>query len=137
MTDISSALETALERVGDRWTLLVVAALLDGPRRFGDLQEAVPGVASNILTSRVRSLEQHGLVVRRPSPGRPPRVHYTLTDRGLALAGALRTLATWEHQSGGAETPRHPACGTPMESRWWCPTCALPADPDEVEAYWV
>jgi acetylornithine/succinyldiaminopimelate/putrescine aminotransferase len=58
----TSPLATALERVGDRWTLLVVEALLEGPRRFGDLREEVTGIAPNILSARLRKLESQGVV---------------------------------------------------------------------------
>src|SRR5437870_50093 len=66
-----SALELALERVGDRWSLLVVDALLEGPRRYGELQEAVSGIAPNILAERLRRLEREGVVVGRPYQERP------------------------------------------------------------------
>ena len=62
-----SALADALATIGDRWTLLVIAALLDGPRRFGDLQEEVERIAPNVLTQRLRQLERNALVVARPS----------------------------------------------------------------------
>ena len=61
-----TALAEALERVGDRWTLLIVEALLDGPRRFGDLLDQVKGIAPNILTQRLRHLERQAVVVSRP-----------------------------------------------------------------------
>jgi DNA-binding HxlR family transcriptional regulator len=128
----TEALETALRRVGDRWTLLVVAALLEGPRRFGELAEAVPGVATNVLTSRLRELERHGLVVAAPYSERPLRVEYRLTAAGTELAGALRLLAAW---AGSGEGPRHAACGTEVEVRWWCPTCQRVAGDEDEE--WV
>src|SRR5918993_3855411 len=93
----TSALAEALERVGDRWTLLVVEALLDGPRRFGDLQDDVPGIAPNILSQRLRHLERVALVVSRAYSERPPRFVYELTSAGEELAGALRLLA---HRGG-------------------------------------
>ncbi|MFL5955872.1 MAG: winged helix-turn-helix transcriptional regulator, partial [Solirubrobacterales bacterium] len=71
-----SPLADALARVGDRWTLLVVGALIEGPRRFGDLQEAVPGIAPNILSARLRQLERQALVVATPYQQRPPRFVY-------------------------------------------------------------
>ena len=123
----SSALEEAVARVGDRWVLLIVSALLDGPRRFNDLQADVAGIAPNILTQRLRTLEQHGVVVATPYCERPPRFVYQLTAAGAELAGALRLLAQW----GAGQAPdtveplRHPACGTPLEARWYCPTCGL------------
>src|SRR5947208_5620513 len=83
-------LEGALASVGDRWTLLVVAALLEGPRRFGDLQRELSGIAPNVLSHRLRHLEQQGLVLAQPYCKRPPRFVYELTEGGRGLAGALR-----------------------------------------------
>jgi DNA-binding HxlR family transcriptional regulator len=129
-----TALAEALERVGDRWTLLVVEALLDGPLRFGDLQEAVGGIAPNILTQRLRHLERQALVVARPYSERPPRFVYELTSGGHELAGALRLLADWgARQAESAEPLRHSLCGTELEARWWCPSCQLPVNDDAAE----
>ena len=120
-----SPLEEAVARVGDRWALLIVSALLDGPRRFNDLQADVAGIAPNVLSQRLRTLEQHGVVVASPYSERPPRFVYQLTAAGAELAGALRLLAQWgAGQSPDAVEPlRHAACGTPYEARWYCPTC--------------
>ena len=90
-----SPLEAALERVGDRWSLLLVEALLGGPRRFNELGEAVPGIAPNILTDRLRRLERERIVVATPYQERPPRMSYALTADGQDLASALRLLADW------------------------------------------
>src|SRR5690242_238269 len=120
----SSPLAEALTRVGDRWTLLVVDALLAGPHRFNDLLGQIPGIAANILSDRLRRLERDGLVVARPYSQRPPRATYQLTGEGGELAGALRLLAHWGTRHADPDgTPRHPACGTPIEARWYCPTC--------------
>ncbi len=130
----TSALSEALATVGDRWTLLAVAALLDGPRRFGDLGRELPGIAPNILSARLRRLEQAALVVAEPYQERPTRFVYELTAPGRELAGALRLLADWggRHREE-AESPRHGVCGSPLEARWWCPTCeqALEAADDD------
>jgi DNA-binding HxlR family transcriptional regulator len=123
-----TALAEALERVGDRWTLLVVEALLDGPRRFGDLQEALPGIAPNILTARLRQLERQALAVSQPYSERPPRSVYELTSAGHELAGALRLLADWGARQSEAEPLRHALCGSALEARWWCPSCGLAVD---------
>jgi DNA-binding HxlR family transcriptional regulator len=135
MTDPSpSPLADALARVGDRWTLLVVGALMDGPRRFGDLQSDVPGIAPNILIQRLRHLEREALVVARPYSERPPRMVYELSAPGRELAGALRLLADWgARNSDAAEPARHGACGTPLEVRWFCPTCERTVDEDEAD----
>lgn len=122
-------LEAALDRVGDRWSLLVVEALLDGPRRFGELGEALPGIAPNILTDRLRRLDRSGIVRSAPYQQRPTRLAYDLTADGRDLASTLRLLADWgARRSADAEALRHATCGTPLEARWYCPTCAVPVD---------
>src|SRR5438067_1013735 len=90
-----SPLAEALASVGDRWTLLIVAALLDGPRRFGDLEKELQGIAPNVLSQRLRNLESQGLVRAERYSERPPRFVYELAASGRELAGALRLLADW------------------------------------------
>ena len=122
-------LEAALDRVGDRWSLLVVEALLDGPRRFGELGEVLPGIAPNILTERLRRLGQAGIVRSTPYQERPTRLAYGLTVAGRDLASALRLLADWGgRRSSDADPIRHETCGTPLEARWYCPTCTVVVD---------
>lgn len=133
--DQATPLELALERVGDRWSLLIVEALLDGSRRFNELQEGV-GIAPNILTDRLRRLEREGVVLARPYSDRPPRADYSLTAAGRDLAGALRLLADWgSRRSENADPLRHDLCGTALEARWYCPTCTVVVeDPATTEA---
>jgi DNA-binding HxlR family transcriptional regulator len=136
----SSPLAEALTRVGDRWTLLVVQALLTGPRRFNDLLDQIPGIAPNILSERLKRLEREALLVARPYSERPPRAVYELTADGKDLAGALRLLAHWgAGHTDPAKAPHHPACGTPIEARWYCPTCDVLVDgePQHAEARFV
>jgi DNA-binding HxlR family transcriptional regulator len=129
-----AALADALSAVGDRWTLLLIAALLDGPRRFGELQSDVEGIAPNVLTDRLRQLERKALVVTSAYSQRPPRFVYELSAAGKELAGALRLLAGWGARHGErAAAPTHDICGTPMEVRWWCPTCERPVSDEEGE----
>ena len=139
--DASSPLAEALARVGDRWTLLVVEALLDGPCRFNDLLGQIPGIAANILSERLKRLEREALLVARPYSERPPRAAYELTAEGKELAGALRLLAHWgAGHADPAQAPRHSACGTPIEARWYCPTCDRLVDdhePDQAEVHFI
>src|ERR671911_1340810 len=100
-TPDETALAAALSSVGDRWTLLVVSALLDGPRRFGDLQAEVTGIAPNVLSQRLRRLENEGLVIAQPYSERPPRFVYELSEAGRGLAGVLRLLADWGARHSG------------------------------------
>jgi DNA-binding HxlR family transcriptional regulator len=125
----ATPLAEALARVGDRWTLLVVEALLAGPLRFNDLADQIPGIAASILSERLKRLERDALVVARPYSERPPRAAYQLTAVGADLAGALRLLSDWAaRHTDASETRRHSACGTPLQARWYCPTCDHLAD---------
>ena len=127
-----SPLEDAVARVGDRWTLLIVDALLDGPRRFNELADVVVGIAPNILTQRLRKLERDALVLARPYSDRPPRFMYELTERGRELAGALRLLAQWGARGADDGEPlRHAVCGTPVTARWYCDSCGRAVDEGE------
>jgi DNA-binding HxlR family transcriptional regulator len=134
-----SPLARALDRVGDRWSLLVVDALLDGPRRFGELSERVDGIAPNILTARLRRLEREGLVVAVPYSRRPLRLSYELTRAGHELADALAQLAAWGASTEGMPAPRHhDLCGTALELRAWCPTCERVVDhAEEADLRWL
>lgn len=126
-----SPLAGALARVGDRWTLLIVDALLGGPARFGDLAAAVAGIAPNILSDRLRRLEANGLLLSLPYSERPPRREYRLTGSGAGLAGALRLLTAWGAHDAGTGGAEHRTCGTALEARWFCPTCDRAVADDE------
>ncbi|MGH9058833.1 MAG: winged helix-turn-helix transcriptional regulator [Acidimicrobiales bacterium] len=119
--------------VGDRWTLLVVSALLGGPRRFGDVLAELDGLAPNVLSRRLDHLQRESLVVAVPYSHRPRRVLYQLSASGAELAGALHLLAQWGAGRGGAAGIYHSTCGTPLEARWYCPTCARTVDGARVD----
>ena len=125
----TSPLADALARVGDRWTLLVVAALLEGEKRFNELSDELDGIAPNVLSGRLKLLGEQGLVVARAYSERPPRFVYELSASGRELAGALRLLADWGARAGGDTEPlRHARCGAALEPRWWCPDCEQVVD---------
>jgi DNA-binding HxlR family transcriptional regulator len=121
-------LSEALEAIGDRWSLAVIANLLDGPLRFGELQERLPAISPNVLSQRLRALAQSGLLLSSPYSLRPPRFLYELTSAGAELVGPLRLLDDWGARLAGAATdpPRHDACETALELRWYCPSCEQP-----------
>ncbi|MGZ8474868.1 MAG: winged helix-turn-helix transcriptional regulator [Candidatus Limnocylindria bacterium] len=132
MAEPQTPLAAALERVGDRWSLLLIEALLAGPRRFGELSTDVAGIAPNILSERLKRLEGERIIRATPYSERPPRFTYALSAEGMELAGVLRLLADWGSRgSAHAEPMRHGACGTPVEARLWCPTCARSIDEAE------
>ncbi len=85
----------ALATVGDRWSLAVIDAVLGGSHRFGQILEAVPGLAPNILSQRLSRLEAAGLIVARAYQQRPPRFVYQATRRADALAAAIEALRAW------------------------------------------
>ena len=130
----STPLAAALERVGDRWSLLIIEALLQGPKRFTELGSDLSGIATNTLSDRLRRLEGERIIQVRPYEEHPPRAMYELTAEGHDLAGALRLLADWGSRGAPeAEPARHAVCGTPVEARWYCPTCDRPVEPPEAE----
>lgn len=104
------ALGYGLDRVGDRWSLLIVRELLLGSARFGELHSSLSGIATNLLTNRLRELERDGLVVRAGSDS--PTPGYELTAQGRALEPILREMAVWGMQyvdarrDGRAARPR-------------------------------
>jgi DNA-binding HxlR family transcriptional regulator len=122
----SPALAEALAAVGDRWTLLIVAALLSGARRFGELEAELRGIAPNVLSSRLRQLTEQRLVVAEPYSQRPERFVYELTEAGRELAGPVRLLTQWGARQTGAGTAVHAACGHSLEAVWYCRTCQEP-----------
>jgi DNA-binding HxlR family transcriptional regulator len=84
-----------LDRIGDRWTVLLVTALDGGPLRFGALATRVGGISQKMLTQTLRSLERDGFVTRTVYPQIPPRVDYELTPLGRSLLDPLRALEQW------------------------------------------
>ncbi len=86
---------TVLARIGDKWSVLVVMTLGDGPRRFTARKRAIGGVSQRMLTFTLRGLERDGLVTRTVFPSVPPRVEYELTDLGRSLREPVMALGTW------------------------------------------
>lgn len=95
----------ALDLVGERWALLVVRDLVLGPKRFTDLQADLPGIATNVLASRVRELERNGIVCRRTLAPPAAATVYELTDYGRELEPVLLALGRWGARSLGARRP--------------------------------
>jgi DNA-binding HxlR family transcriptional regulator len=135
----------AVNQIGDRWSLLVVEALLSGPRRFGELLDEIDGLAPNILSSRLKQLERDRLVTSEPYSERPRRHVYRLTAAGDELAGVVRLLTQWAASrhaasTGGPSTGglAHQTCGTPLEAQWFCPTCGAVVEAEQADdLYWV
>lgn len=84
-----------LSRIGDKWSVLIVGSLADGPRRFNELRRDIPSVSQRMLTLTLRGLERDGMVSRTVTPSIPPRVDYELTKLGRSLLGPVTALTDW------------------------------------------
>ena len=89
------AVSEILNRVGDKWSVLIVATLADGSKRFNELRREIPSISQRMLTLTLRGLERDGLVSRTVTPTIPPRVDYELTRLGRSLQGPVMALADW------------------------------------------
>jgi DNA-binding HxlR family transcriptional regulator len=94
----SCAMRQVLDRVGDKWTVLVIGLLEGGPVRFNRLKAALPGISQKVLTATLRSLERDGLVLREVQLAVPVRVEYSLTASGRTLIEPLRRLRDWSQE---------------------------------------
>jgi DNA-binding HxlR family transcriptional regulator len=90
-----------LDRIGDKWTVLVIGALMAGPLRFTALRQRVGGVAPKVLTQTLRAMERDGLLTRTVFAQVPPRVDYELTDLGVSLGGPIAVLTDWAESNVG------------------------------------
>lgn len=97
-----------LDRVGDKWSVLVIVELASGPRRFRQLQRAIDGISQRMLTLTVRRLERDGLVIRTVYPTVPAQVDYRLTETGASLTHLVKALAEWslDHRESIADARR-------------------------------
>ncbi len=91
-----------LARIGDKWSILVVSLLGDGPMRFNELRRRIGGISQRMLTLTLRGLERDGYLTRTVFPSVPPRVDYELTALGHSLLVPVRALGAWAVQNAGA-----------------------------------
>jgi DNA-binding HxlR family transcriptional regulator len=90
--------QQAVELVGRRWCGAIARELLAGPRRFSELERAIPDISPRLLTQRLRELDEEQIVRRLVEPGPPVQVRYELTEKGLDLGGAVSELERWAHR---------------------------------------
>jgi DNA-binding HxlR family transcriptional regulator len=124
--DQSCPVAKTLDIVGERWTLLIIRDLLLGAMRFQDVQQSLSGIAPNVLSDRLKTLETHGLVRREFYSDHPPRAAYVLTDIGRELGLVVLALGRWGTRHLGGKMSRvvvHQQCGHPVEVRHFCPHC--------------
>ncbi len=121
--DDDCGIREVLDRLGDRWTVLVVVELAKGVRRFRELERAIPGISQRMLTLTTRRLCRDGLVERTAYPTIPPQVDYRLTPVGQSLAETIGRLADWSRE--------HKAAMTAALELW---DAAYPGEPSEPAA---
>lgn len=102
LSENCQAVSEVLQRVGDKWTVLVVKTLGRGPMRFNELKRTIDGISQRMLTLTLRALERDGLVTRTVHPAVPPRVEYDLTQLGRSLIAPVTALAIWAIDHRGA-----------------------------------
>lgn len=95
VTNDCTQISAMLQRVGDKWTVLVIGALGAGPQRFSNLKRLIGGISQKMLTSTLRNLERDGFVHRTVTPTRPPRVDYSLSELGADLLVPVQSLGDW------------------------------------------
>jgi DNA-binding HxlR family transcriptional regulator len=114
----SAFIREVLDRIGDKWTVLVIGTLGDDLLRYSDLQASIPGISQRMLTVTLKALERDGLLARYAYPEVPPRVEYELTALGRSLLDAVRALAGWaatHHEDVAAHRLRHERTGVGRE----------------------
>ncbi len=98
--DPECEVRTILDRIADKWSLLVICVLADGTKRFGELRRDIDGISQRMLTLTLRQLEREGLVTRTVFPVVPPRVDYELTALGSTLLDTIQALVAWAGKHG-------------------------------------
>jgi DNA-binding HxlR family transcriptional regulator len=127
------AIARALEVIGERWTLLIVRDALFGVRRFSDFHAHLD-VPKAVLSERLSSLVEHGILERHPDPEHPRRHFYELTDAGRQLWPVLNALRVWgdHNRYPNSRLFRHATCGTQLDERAGCPACHLTPPPEDI-----
>ena len=98
----------ALDLIGDRWSLLVVRDLILGKRRFAEFLESPEGIPTNILADRLKRLVEYGIATSTPYSEHPPRLEYSLTEKGEGLRPVIREMVEWGVRYAGGRRPRLP-----------------------------
>ncbi len=116
-----------LEIVGERWTLLIVRDLMAGPLRFQQLRQSLAGISPNLLSERLKRLENHGILQRQVGEDHPPQSSYSLTAKGRELSTAVGALFTWGVRHLDTEIRLvHEACSGEVDVVFFCETCRTP-----------
>jgi DNA-binding HxlR family transcriptional regulator len=133
----SCSVASALEVIGERWSLLIIRDVFLGVRRFDEIQGDL-GIARNVLQTRLTRLVDQGVLERRLYQERPPRYEYRLTDKGLDLWPTLVALLQWGNRYAAPDGPpvllEHRDCGGTVDEHRTCATCGAKLSPRDVRA---
>ena len=129
------SLASALEVIGERWTLLIIRDAFYGVQRFNDFQAHLD-IPKSVLSQRLTALVQEGVLERRPDPQHAGRTLYALTAAGRDLWPAVNALLSWgaRHRRPNSRVFRHSLCGTELDARGNCPACQLTPLPEDILA---
>jgi DNA-binding HxlR family transcriptional regulator len=138
LSDLHCSVARTLDVIGERWTMLVLRDAFNGVRRFEGFSRSLP-IARNVLTARLRTLVDHGVLERTRYQERPPRYEYRLTERGRDLYPVLVGMLQWgDRYLAGADGPpvdlRHRDCGAPLEAVVVCAGCGKPVTSRDARA---
>lgn len=98
-TQYCEGVREVLGFIGDKWSVLIIVILNDGPRRFNELKSSIDGISQRMLTRNLRTLERSGILNRTVEPSVPPSVHYALTPLGKTLIKPMQTIAEWAYEN--------------------------------------
>lgn len=128
--NLSCNIAKTLDIIGDRWSLLIVRELLRGTNKFNEIKEALDGIAPNILSDRLRALEEEGIVTSHLYVKHPPRFAYELTAKGRELRHVLNALAIWGNQFLDKKYYKvvHSACQHEVDPAYYCHHCEKVTD---------
>lgn len=125
----------SLNLLGDRWTLLILYAVMHGNDTYKQLQMALPGIASNLLSERLKSLEEDGLIKSKLYQEHPPRYCYSLTEAGKDLHLVFHSIMLWgeKHLTTCYKQLVHSECGHSVRLKYYCETCGREVSREELE----
>lgn len=103
MAEETCPVTTTLSIIGGRWTMLILRDLFGGTRRFGELRKSLAGISPRTLSARLKFLEQEGIITRKVYPEVPPKVEYSLTERGRTLGRIIKGLKDWGREHSGKQ----------------------------------
>ena len=132
--NLPCSIAQSLNIIGDKWTLLIVKQLFMGNNTYNLLMNSLKGIPTNLLSSRLKSMEEAGLISSSLYQKHPPRYSYELTEMGKALEDVLNAITLWgdSYIDGCEKELRHKECSSPLELHYHCPSCKREVSREEI-----